>query len=319
MSSSRVDIDSPTLVSSRFTQPGQANRFPKKEVWAYWIDDIPVAEYTYKLCKEIRAASPMLRFAKGSSSNLHEVENVDGGQYSRIYEDAYVYTPASEYISGRVGYGKFKLTGKGLSDDKEFMVESRKIRNGKFRSNTSTNARSFSSDVKKSVKDVLKYCTPWSAYELANASRVDFYDNTRQPIANAFSDLRRAVPEDMNIIINEVIALREKGVEFCTPQFQQFAKEVDEKRAAYNEAKMYKYKAYFVAIRGAFVDILTVDDVRSTAAVAPTNSRTYRVADLPEDIMERLATLQILDPGQYVHRVGKRESQTTFWIERHDQ
>ena len=292
--------------------------------WPHKIDGIPVRKELLDLCKELRKSYSCYRFHAGRGGRGNSQVNIaftDGVQKT-VYSDVHVYIEGSDYIVGRVGFGKRYTLNE--SDKPIYMVESRKINNEKFGEHRDQYYMSFAQDFKKATKVALAKLTPYSPREMAFINFSDFKEDVSNVRQRSLSKLNGVLSplQDRNVLLTEMRNLITANVHFATPQFIEAAEQITQADKDWEEMKRKPFNAYYVYVRMVgdeqWVDVVDVPDVysRNTHSVATCPITSMNIESLPDDIKGKLAVLTIATHNQYMEQIGRRVSDKSFWVER---
>lgn len=292
--------------------------------WPHKIDGIPVRKEVLDLCLQLRRSYSGYRFhaGRGGLSNVKVNISFTDDVRKTVYADVHVYIEGSDYIVGRVGYGK--TYGLHESDEPVYMVHSRKIANEKFNDHRDQYYMSFAKDYKKALKVALSKLTPYSPREMATNNFHNFktdIDLVRSASQTRLNNVLSPL-QDRNVLLVEMRNLMTANVPFATPQFIQAAEQIVQADKDWEEMKRKPFNAYYVYVRmigdEQWVDVVDVPDVKNipshqleTCAITSMN-----INDLPDDIKGKLAVLTIATNDQYMEQVGRRVSEKSFWVER---
>jgi hypothetical protein len=292
--------------------------------WPHKIDGIPVRKEVLDMCKELRKSYSGYRFhaGRGGLHNLQANISFTDDVRKTVYSDVHVYIEGSDYIVGRVGYGK--KYGISESDTPMYMIQSRKINNEKFADHRDQYYMSFAKDFKKAMKVALSKLTPYSPREMAYINFNDFKSDITDVRSRSLGKLNNILSplQDRNVLLAEMRNLMTANVQFATTQFIQAAEQITQADKDWDEMRRKPFHAYYVYIRMVgdeqWADVVDVPDVSTcsshTVEACPITS--MNVNDLPDDIKGKLAVLTIAKHDQYMEEVGRRVSEKSFWVER---
>lgn len=292
--------------------------------WPYKVDGIPVRKEVRDLCMELRKSYSGYRFHAGRGGLGNTQANIafTDGVTKTVYSDVHVYIEGSDYIVGRVGYGK--RYGINESDTPMYMVQSRKINNEKFGDHRDQYYMSFAKDFKKALKVALSKLTPYSPREMATNNFQAFKENVSEVRQRSLGKLNSILSplQDRNVLLVEMRNLMTANVHFATTQFIEAAAQITQADKDWEEMKRKPFNAYYVYVRlvgdEQWVDVVDVPDVnnRNSHSVESCPITSMNINDLPEDIKGKLAVLTIATHDQYMEQVGRRVSDKSFWVER---
>jgi hypothetical protein len=289
--------------------------------YAHFLDGVPCVKETKEFAEELLKLNPTLKFAPTGNRDVTMITDVDGQKRLVKYHRFYVYMDDSPYMLGEIGYGDYSVRGSGADT---FMVKSRKINNAKFSEWREQQNMIMAKDMKKAVKTALKYLMPYTTKDIAEVSFNKFSNEVTNASDKAKSNLYRELRDlGGSVLCEELRHLLKQGASFKTKEFQNFAVRADELFGELDDESKRDVNAQFVYVYDGggsmYADVINTLDPRnehrlSTKKIVQTH--TYRMEELPSDIVEKVSVLNILTDDQYVARVGLRVSANTFWIER---
>lgn len=292
--------------------------------WPHKIDGIPVRKEVLDMCKELRKSYSGYRFHAGRGGLQNHQAHIAYADDVRktVYADVHVYIEGSDYIVGRVGYGK--KYGINESDTNMYMIQSRKINNEKFSDHRDQYFMSFAKDFKKAMKVALSKLTPYSPREMAYINFSDFKEDVSNVRQRSLSKLNGVLSplQDRNVLLTEMRNLITANVHFATPQFIEAAEQIAQADKDWEEMKRKPFNAYYVYVRMVgdeqWADVVDVPDVysRNKHSVETCPITSMNINDLPDDIKGKLSVLTIAKHNQYMEQVGRRVSDKSFWVER---
>jgi transcription antitermination factor NusG len=292
--------------------------------WPHKIDGIPVRKEVLDLCKELRKSYSGYRFHAGRGGVGNSQVNImfSDGVQKTVYSDVHVYIEGSDYMVGRIGYGK--KYGLNEVDAPVYMVQSRKISNDKFGEHRDQYYLSFAKDFKKALKVALSKLTPYSPREMAHINFTAFKNNVSEVRQRSLGKLNNILSpiQDRNVLLMEMRNLISANVHFATPQFIEAAEQITQADKDWEEMKRKPFNAYYVYVRMVggeqWVDVVDVPDVynRNSHSVETCPITSMNINDLPDDIKGKLAVLTIATNDQYMEQMGRRVSDKSFWVER---
>lgn len=297
---------------------------PQSADYPWKLDGIPVHQGVYELGTEMRRSFGGFRFHAASRDGNRTVQiTYTDGVVKLCYSDVHVYIEGSDYVVGRIGYGKtYALLAKHASDKSStYMIHSRKIENKKFAERRDQYHMSFVSDVKRATKVALSKLTPYSAKEMAALSILQF----REDVSAARGKVRGALMgvvspiQSTNVLLTELKGLMAQGVRFTTPEFIRAAECIVAAEQQWEAVRDKPLHGYYIYVRMVgdqqWVDVLDGLDMQ-TRIVDVFQQTSFPVTDLPEDIQGKIAVLSMATIGQYMQGVGRRVSDKAFWLER---
>ena len=255
-------------------------------------------------------------------------------EVSRGIEDServYVYHKHKPLVMGWIGYGDFRNSGGGDT----YVVNSRKVSNGKYNDGTRNFFTVMSADIKVAMRNVSKYLIDYGPAELALIYSRDAHKLWGATCDSLTDDLRAAQSEitpspysreGISPLEAELQILVDAGYKFINPQFgecvnkflsarEEFTGEV---RRRSSTLAMVSVELSPVSGNTLFV-VARIDDINSSnPALGPAGSwvpkGTFVEDTLDRDIMGKLATLQMCEIGHWVDGVGYRPMDTLFYV-----
>ena len=308
------------LLVSQLHKPNNSDLHEQSNDFPWKLDGIPVRRELYDLGNEMRRSFAGYRFhaARVDGNKIIRITYRDGIE-KNCYGDVMVYIDGSDYVVGRIGYGK--SYGVTQSETPTYMINSRKIENDKFAEHRVQYNMSFVKDLKRALKLALTKLTPYSAKEMAGVTLLDFYSNLQNVRGRANTKLIKVIEPLQNqaVLLSELKGLMSQGVHFSTPEFHTAAQQVLQAEQEWEELRRKPMQGYYVYIRmvgdAQWADVVDVTDIgnRNLDAYPYTS---FPAQDLPEDIQGKVAVLSMAQINQYMQGVGRRVSEKAFWIER---
>lgn len=291
--------------------------------WPHKVDGIPVRKEVKEMCEELRRSFKGFRFHAGWASpfNNHKVViNFTDDVQKSCYSDVTVYIEGSDYVVGRIGFGK--RYGVKESDKASYMIHSRKISNDKFADHREQYNMMFTADLKKAVRIALSKLTPYSPREMAEVSYGAFasnIDSERSKVYRKVSDLVDPL-RDGDVLKLELENLINQNASFVTEAFRKAADDYIYAKREWEATRNRNVSAYYVSVRmmgdEQWVDIVDVHSVVQYKSIADAPTQSLPITDVPEDIQGKLAVLSMAVAGQYMTGVGRRATDKSFWVER---
>lgn len=255
----------------------------------HWIDDIPVSLEMMKFFNEL----------KYKRRNI--MTRVDCKVYGGMFEGIGIaYQDSPDFPLGKM-FVEDAPDGKG----KLYCVRSDRIKNEKFREGSEGFETKKSKDFTKGVKLALTYLKPFAVDEIM--------DNSVTSLENGLYRMR-SKPKDMldeattirsERVMEEVDNMVRSGYIPVTAQFKEamvlFQKQGEELKRIAN----YRPKKIFVWVKP---DRVEYQPHTGEPVVA------YKLDDVPEDIRNKVAVLQIGEKNQAIMDVGMKVTETTYWV-----
>ena len=266
--------------------------------WPYRIDGYLTSKETYAFATALRRASPSMRFMGSNDKELLTV-----------------YYVGTDYSVGQImtGYN----WAKSRSDKLQYVVDSRKIENKKYDLWGNGKTRLYSSDMKKAVKNALRYLQPFTLDEIVSDQGYFVSRNLsvhRGAVVQELAKITDPMREE-DVLTREVLALAARGVAFETKEFQAAAVQLEE--LSRNKKLVYSTTVNFllVVLRQVGQDILaTCGKTYERDLSTLTESFEQPLAELPEWVHVKIAQLQMVDLEVFIPGIGKRTTENTFWL-----
>lgn len=285
------------------------------------LDDVPVIIKLQEFGMEVRKKFPAIKFyANPNESNRIGYVTTSAGGSLNVFSDVYVYVDNCPYMLGRIGWGK--KFGVQELDEAVYMVQSRKINNSKYAEWRDQASMIFSKDMKKAVKSASANLLPYTVPEVASISFQDYKNSVNTDSFASKNNLHEKIKPIMYAerIAEEMANMVAAGLQFHSKELQDMAIEVS---MMYNEMlakQSNKRPSAFVSARmmGAeqWFDVIEVPTAKNGEVPLNTPIQSYLFGNLPASIQEKLAVLTTCNHGQFIPDVGRRVSDTTFWVEK---
>lgn len=285
------------------------------------LDGIPVNVKLQEFGLALRNKFPAVKFhATGNGGNkTGYVASSSGGQL-HVFTDVYVYVDSCPYTLGRIGHGK--KYGVQQLDEPVFMVDSRKIQNNKYAEWREESFRVFSKDLSKAVKQARANLLPYTIPEIADISFSQFKNDINNDGYRATNNLKDKLKPIMydERIAEEMAHMFAAGLTFHSQEMKAMMADVAQLYNTMINKRSDKRPATFVAMRtvgdAQWFDIIEVPTAKNGGIPHNTPVQSYLFGNLPADIQESLAVLTTCNHGQFIPDVGRRVSDTTFWVEK---
>ena len=309
----------------------KATEVAKQKGWAHFFQGLPTEEKLKEYAEEIAKVMPNIKFLPIDLGYATVAIHDDKGVYQTTENirvcDAYaLYMDDYPFTLGLIKHGDNSVRRNSDKPAQTYAIYSRKIANAKYGNYRDQHHMITASDLKKAIKNVLKYVVPFTPRELA----MQFYDPLQGNVNRAIDKARHAlneaagpVKQNQHAILAEIKNLKAQGVKFITKEFQSVADNSEEILDRYEEERKRKVNAFFARCyavgENTYVDLQEALDIRDNSertAVIDGEYKTYNLSELPQDIAGSISVLSILTNDQYVERVGMKLDDNHFWIER---
>jgi hypothetical protein len=302
-------------------QTGDLHNDPTMSDWLWKLDGVPVRKELYDLGVALRRTYSGYRFQATRKDGNTKVRITYADDVEKIaYCDVNVFIEGSDYVVGRIGYGK--KFGVREAEKATYMVHSRKITNDKFAEHRDQYYMSFASDPKKALKVALAKLVPYSPKEMADVSLRPFkyaISNTRDDVKTNLDKLISPM-QNRDVLMRELKGMLAQGVTFVTDEFRTAALGFTQAEQDWHAVRNKPIHGYYVYVRMVgdeqWADIVNATDAQNYSHTHDCAVQSMPMADVPEDIQGKLAVLSIGDLGQYMQSVGMRVSEKSFWLER---
>lgn len=196
-----------------------------------------------------------------------------------------------------------------------YALKSRQISNNKFAPHNDKYYTTSTQDQGRMLKALRRYVVPFSLKEIAqNTSNVD---SERHVWVTDVRDMLYDLAQVGNHqVIEEVLHLTQMGVQFKTQGFRTLSEKCME---MYMEAQR---RENFAANHVDMFVFATDGEIQTgvfgkESEVGTLAGRVWSFADvnsLPSFIQQQVAVLKLFEVGKYLPEVGRRESDTSYWI-----
>jgi hypothetical protein len=278
-----------------------------------------------ELLEFVNALAPLgYKFAPSTDSQYVYMGN---GTY--MYQELEVYREGDEYTMGRIGYAN---TGHRNNPKMMYTVYSRVIKNGKIRpSNWRYNVKA-SAKLSLAIKHAKMFLRIFSPHEVCSSSLLAAVFQARSELSDAqnrSASMSRDILYSSKEDVMKVLLSVHRGEVAMLPAAM---KEKLEEYRTYNELHKEELNrirpAYHVNIHGlpnaqraSIIEVANIADAKySYGGIEQVDNDTpvtvVDVADIPEDIMGRIAVLSMNADGHYISGLGFKVSSKSYWIER---
>jgi hypothetical protein len=250
--------------------------------------------------------------------------NYQTGNSIRVFNEFAIYLDDFPFDIGRIN---FKDNGARKNKTHTYGVYSRKISNAKYATHREQHHMVLATDVKKAVKNVLKYMMPYTTKELAQA----FYE----PVVNNVKNVEGKIEREMRSkaeplvydhleIAKELAYLKAQGVQFKSAKFREVADSIGDVVERLQTERDRNVGATFVRIYEvggqqmfSTQEVMMIKKhVQQLQGSEEGRIEGKPVEEMPEDIVGAVSVLSILSNNQYVQNVGMKMDSNHFWIER---
>jgi hypothetical protein len=286
------------------------NTVPPEQHPALLVDGLPCNRELAQFAATIRKTNRYLKF--GVTRNTKYTWTSDR------YAELFVYMEGDTYAMARIGYGDYTVGGKADATRK-FMVESRTIKNEKYKYNRPEYHMALTDTLDRAVKNVSKHMRRYSPLEAATISYDEVVNRLRSPAVIATADLytsKRNVLDHAQLQ-TELFHLVDMGYSFLSTELQGMIVNWRNADKEHKEAVGRNKACYFITVRlqndDMMCDVVRLHSYESIKlGIDP--AVVYKMEELPEELAGRVAVLSMVEDNHYVDNVGLRVNSSTFWV-----
>lgn len=252
--------------------------------------------------------------------------------HERDLQSYWLYRDDCPYCLGWVGYGDYRNGGDGT---KMYVVQARTIKNGKYSDYSPQYHISMSVNIDTALRNAKKFIRMMSPMELAKSRLKDASTAVDSVVQTAHHQYRKARGEALDVetsmystqtnphskLMSELRHLLTINHEFVNPTFAQDLRDMFEKGDELERLSKRTVPMWFVRVYERFgaqhFDVTDIDNTKSYySATISEEVKRYTAETLPEEIMQKLAVLNILDKDDYVDDVGFNAGEGMFYVVR---
>ena len=252
--------------------------------------------------------------------------------HGRDRQSYWLYRDDCPYCLGWVGYGDYRNGGDGTN---MYVVNARTIENGKYSDYSPQYFMKMSTNVDTAVRNAKKFIRMMSPIELAQTRLKDATEAVDKVVQEARTEYQHArasaidvetsmYSSDTNLgskLMAELKHLLTVEHEFVNPTFGQdlrdmFAKQQELERLSNRTVPMWFVRVY-ERFGAQHFDVTTIDKGKhSWETNISTDVQRFTADTLPEEIMQKLSVLNILDKDDFVDDVGYSAGEGMFYVVR---
>jgi len=288
------------------------------EPYPHMFQGIPVNASVLEFIRALSKRCPTYKFAASEACS----QNWSGRFTTEIFREVWVYRDGDEYAMGRIGYDN--ITAR-TSDKHMYTVRSRVINNERYSDTGMGYYTKGSQNLDKAVTTAIKYLRVFSPVEIAEISKESFanaYSKDIHAAGRMVQTYLQSARWDMSeSLLTELTHLVQTAG--YVPRNINVAKIVNEYIEAiknHEEQSKRKLNAYFVRVHQehgeTMVTTVNYIDMHGSNKGKPREIVSVRANDIPHDIAGKVAVLDMVDIDQYIVGVGRRVSDTLYWLER---
>ena len=237
----------------------------------------------------------------------------------------YLHMPNEPYAMGFIAYGDYQTEVK--ADQSSYIVSSRHIRNMKYADYNDQHYMSMSINLDTAVRNAKKYFRPLTTKDMALDKEHDMLQkakdtesrasNTR---SNALSDLLAKSNRTLNIEYNPMLeymrTLVKVGHEFTDKELESnllnYFKLEQEHEALKSKGVKVSYVRIYEKYGEQFFDVVPINE-KNIGSITETVV-SYKHADVPQDVLGKVAVLSMVENNHWVDDVGYRVDATMFYV-----
>jgi hypothetical protein len=294
----------------RFTSLALQNNTINPGDTTVMVDGLPCGPELAQFAAALRKTNRHLKF--GVSRNAKY--NGSMGQHLELY----AYMEGDTYAMARIGYANYTVGGKANATRK-FMVESRTIKNEKYKKNRPEYHMALTDTLDRAVKNVSKHMRRYSPLEAATMSYDEVVNRLRSSavIANSDQYTRKRNVLDHAQLQTELFHLLDMEYSFLSTELQGMIVNWRNADREHKEAVGRNKACYFITVRlqndDMMCDVVRLHSYESIKhGIDP--AVVYKMEELPEELAGRVAVLSMVEDNHYVDNVGLRVNSSTFWV-----
>ncbi len=296
-----------------------------------------MANYEYKLVSDALTAGGTVtdntngvRYATPFAERVCKELRVK--MHARDSRSYWIYRDDCPYVLGWVAYGDYRDGGDGTP---MYVVQARTIVNGKYAEYSKQYFMKMSTNFDVAVRNAKKFIRMMSPQELAGTRMRDAsnavdgvvdvakteFSEIRNKVIDVESSLYSSRTNEGSSLLNELRHLMNSNHEFIDTMFGEnlatfFAKQEELVRLRNRTVPMWFVRVYDRMEQQVF-DVIDIDKAESTyGAEISDDVKRYTADTLPEDIMQKLSVLNILQANDYVDDVGFSAGEGMFYVVR---
>ena len=239
----------------------------------------------------------------------------------------YLHMPNEPYAMGFIAYGDYQTEVK--ADQSSYIVSSRHIRNMKYADYNDQHYMSMSINLDTAVRNAKKYFRPLTTKDMALDKEHDMLQkakdtesrasNTR---SNALSDLlarnNRQTHIEHNPMLEYMRTLVKVGHEFTNKQLESdllnYFKLEEEHETLKTKGVKVSYVRIYEKYGEQFFDVVPITKDPKVYGSTTETVVSYKHADVPQDVLGKVAVLSMVENNHWVDDVGYRVDATMFYV-----
>ena len=240
---------------------------------------------------------------------------------------AYMHMPNDPYVMGWIGYGDFQTEVR--AEQSSYIVSSQHIRNMKYADYNDQYYMAMSINLHTAVRNAKKYCRPLTTKVMAldkeedmrrkasdTESAMDVKRNNT--LSNLLAKNNRQTHIEHNPMLEYMRTLVKVGHEFTDKELESnllnyFKLEQEHKTLKAKGIKV-SYVRVYEKYGEQFFDVVPIiKDPKAYGATIETIV-SYKHADVPQDVLGKVAVLSMVENNHWVDDVGYRVDATMFYV-----
>jgi len=267
--------------------------------WKHWIEDIPVSLHLLKFYNEVKHKRKdiVVRVDNRPTNVICE-----GGEPAYIFPElGLAFSDAPELKCGGIGMERH------IVGDWVYYVRSALIRNEKYKPSNKDGYNVLKTkNFAKAIKNVLQYVKPVEMAWLMEDKEADLSRAVMNIRAPAQEVYHKALGMGRNAIRQEIDNMIRMGYAPMTQDFKEAFALMESQGSDLKRVANYKPRTCFVWAKPDKVEFKYSDEDQIHVV--------YNVQDVPENIKDKIAVLQIGGDGDAVMDVGTKISNTMYWV-----
>lgn len=267
--------------------------------WKHWIEDIPVPLHLLKFYNEVKHKRKdiVVRVDNRPTNVIGE-----GGEPTYIFTElGLAFSDAPELKCGGIGMERH------IVGDWVYYVRSALIRNEKYKPSNKDGYNVLKTkNFAKAIKNVLQYVKPVEMAWLMEDKEADLSRAVMNIRAPAQEVYHKALGMGRNAIRQEIDNMIRMGYAPMTQDFKEAFALMESQGSDLKRVANYKPRTCFVWAKPDKVEFKYSDEDQVHVV--------YNVQDVPENIKDKIAVLQIGGDGDAVMDVGTKISNTMYWV-----
>jgi len=261
----------------------------------FWIGEIPVVGTLLKFYNELKYKRPDIVVHTD-----HRPARYNGEDYLVFADLSVAYKDCPNVRVGRIG---LELDSEGVT---LYVVESNRIMNEKYSAHSDGYRVKTTKKFPNAVKNAVQYLKPKALIEVQADSQAVLERAIHNMKAPAQEKLYEASRIQRDTILEELQYMVQSGYEPITVQFKNSIAVLREQGEELKAMDRYKPRKCFVWAKTDKVEYRYDDEAEAHVV--------YNLQDVPENIRDKIAVLQIGDSRTALMDVGYKVDNNMFWV-----